>query len=370
MVDEDGGGSGGARVTAVYYDGTNVRVEPLKTIDEVPHYIEVHSGAHTWVDIRADDVTGTLERLGVRDPGQGPAVHEVKEPHQTLISYSHTVRHSRRLHRTVIAAIGADVLLTVHDSHGEIDSKSILHEFIPSLVDKELTGVPKAILYFRDMLLVALMDSQGEEFIATLQETVRGLSILNQRLERGEADTQEVQSELFKVHMFIEDEFQTALLSFRDVVGKLRLGAGKNIDLSARQHELEETIRAIDGAVGIKANVEKTIDLVSSSVHMKLTERSLETQRRLQLAVWFLTHLSVLLIIPNLVLVFWRLTPWIGDHTFQVGDVEVHSFWLGLLMAVVLSIMGLVALNHFLRRYVGRSMQEVLAEQEGDQVPR
>jgi hypothetical protein len=349
----------------VYFDGTTVRVEKLSSLDEVPKYIEVHSGAHTWVDVRTDDVAGALSRLDLEDPGQGPVVHEVKEPSCTMIAYSHTVRNSRELHRTIIAATEADVLLTVHDSKGDIDSKSILHEYIPSMVDKELTGVPKAILYFREMLLTALLDSQGEEFIATLQETVRELSELNQRLERGEADTQRVQSELFKVHMFIEDEFQTALLSFRDVVGKLRLGAGKNIDLTARQQELDDTLRDVDGAVGIKANVEKTIDLVSSTVHMKLTERSLETQRRLQMAVWLLTHLSVFLIIPNLVLIFWRLTPWIGDHTFEVGGMEVHSFWIGLLVAGVLSVIGLLALNAFLRRYVGRSMREVLAEQDG-----
>ncbi|NIP34734.1 MAG: hypothetical protein GWN18_07275, partial [Thermoplasmata archaeon] len=104
-----------------------------------------------------------------------------------------------------------------------------------------------------------------------------------------------MEKELFRVHMFVEDEFPAALLSFRDVVAKLRIGAGRNIDLKARHQELEDILKDIDGAMAIKANVEKTIELVNSSIRNKLTERSIESQRRLQQAVWVLTRLSVLL---------------------------------------------------------------------------
>lgn len=351
-----------ARVIAVYYDGTHVRVEALGSLQEVPPYIKVHSGAQLWIDVRTADVHGVLEELGVDDPGPGPIVHEVREPSQTVMAYTHTVRGSRKLHRTVLAATGPDLLLSIHDSVGESDSKKTMLEYIHTLVEKELAGVPKAILYFRDMLLAALLDNQAEEFIATLQYLIRELSRLHQRLELGEVDTREVQSELFKVHMFVEDEFPTALLSFRDVVAKLRMGAGKNFNLQPRHNELEDVLKDVDGAVGIKANVEKTLDLVGSTVRLKLTERSIETQRRLQQAVWILTHLSVLLIIPNLVLVFWRLTPWIGNDTFSVGGLEVHSFWIAVILAALLSVVALLLLNSFLRRQLGGDIEEAFDE--------
>jgi hypothetical protein len=351
-----------ARVVAVYYDGTHVSVEPLDSLKEVPHYIKVHSGAQLWIDVRTKDVPGVLRELDIEDPGFGPIVHEVKEPSNTVMAFTHTVRGSRQLHRTILSAAGPDLLLSIHDSVGETDSKKAMLEYIHTLVEKELAGVPKAILYFRDMLLTALLDSQAEEFIATLQYLIRELSKLHQRLELGEKDTKEVQSELFKMHMFVEDEFPTALLSFRDVVAKLRMGAGKNINLQARHDELEDVLKDVDGAVGIKANVEKTLDLVSASVRLKLTERSIETQRRLQQAVWILTHLSVLLIIPNLVLVFWRLTPWIGDDTVQLGGMEVHSFWMSVILAALFSILALLLLNSFLRRQLGGDIEEAFDE--------
>jgi hypothetical protein len=345
-------------VTAVYYDGTNLRVDTLSSLSEVQEYLETHIGAQVWMDVRTEDVTGTLTKLGVEDPGTGPVIHEDRPTSQTLLAYSHTVRGSWMLHRTVMAAIGHDVLLTVHDSRGETDSKMAMLEYIHTLVEKELSDVPKAILYFRDMLVATILDSQGDEFISSLQEIVRYLSKLQQQLELGESECAVVEKELFRVHMFIEDEFPAALLSFRDVVAKLRIGAGKNIDLKQRHQELEDILKDIDGAVAIKANVEKTIDLVHSSIRNKLTERSIETQRRLQEAVWVLTRLSVLLIIPMLVLNFWRLTPWVGENMVLIGDTLIHSFWFSLIIAAVLTLVGLLVLNYFLRKLIGGDVDE------------
>ena len=351
------------RVTVVYYDGTNVRVDRPSSIDEVPHYLKIHSGAQIWVDVCSKDIAGTLSRFRIEDPGQGPFIHEMRDPGRTVISYTNTVRGSWRLHRTVMALMGADVMLTVHDSPAGTNAKQTIVEYIPALVDKELSSVPKAILYFRDMLLAAMLESQGDDFIATLQEVVRYPSTLHQRLESGEADTVEVKSELFRVHMFIQDVFPAALLSFREVVAKLHMGVGKNVDLTHRQHEVEEVLRSVDGAVAIKANVEKTLDMVSSSVKMKLTERSIESQRRLQQAVWVLTRLSVLLIIPTLVLTFWRLTPWIADDSVEIGGMTVNTFWFSLVVAAVLSLVGLLALNIYLGRLLGGPVERAFDEE-------
>lgn len=350
------------RVTAVYYDGTNLRVDALPDMGSVVDYLKTHSGAQIWIDVRTEDIKGTLDFLGVVDPGIGPVIHEVREPSQTLISFTHTVRGSWELHRTVLAAVDHDLLLTVHNSRGEADSKQAILEYIHTLVDKELSDVPKAILYFRDMLVATMLDSQGDEFIATLQEVIRHLSQLQQSLERGESECDEVEKELFRVHMYVEDEFPAALLSFRDVVAKLRIGAGRNVELKPRHNELEDILKDIDGAVAIKANVEKTIDLVNSSIRNRLTERSIESQRRLQEAVWVLTRLSVLLIIPMLVLNFWRLTPWIGESTVSIGGTELHTFWLSLLLAVGLTLAALLALNYYLRNLLGGSVTEALGK--------
>jgi hypothetical protein len=348
------------RVTAVYYDGTNLRVDTPKDLVAVLDYLKTHSGAQIWIDVRTGDIKGALAFLGVEDPGTSPVIHEVREPSQTIISFTHTVRGSWQLHRTVMAAVEDDLLLTVHDSRGETDSKQAMLEYINTLVDKELSDVPKAILYFRDMLVATMLDSQGDEFIATLQEVIRHLSQLQKRLEEGESGCDEVEKELFRVHMYVEDEFPSALLSFRDVVAKLRIGAGRNIDLKPRHQELEDILKDIDGAVAIKANVEKTIDLVNSSIRNRLTERSIESQRRLQQAVWVLTRLSVLLIIPMLVLNFWRLTPWVGEATVSIGGVEVRTFWFSLVVAIGLTLLGLLVLNTYLRNLLGGSVSEAL----------
>ncbi len=348
------------RVNAVYYDGTNLRVDRMGSLEEVRDYLKTHSGAQMWIDVRTSDLTGALDYLGVADPGAGPVIHEARDPSQTLLSYSHTVRGSWKVHRTVMVAMEHDLLLTVHNSSGVSDSKMAMLEYIHTLVDKELTDVPKAILYFRDMLVATILDSQGDEFIATLQEIVRHLSQLQQRLESGESGCDEVEKELFRVHMFVEDEFPAALLSFRDVVAKLRIGAGKNIDLKQRHNELEDILKDVDGAVLIKANVEKTIELVNSSIRNKLTERSIESQRRLQQAVWVLTRLSVLLIIPMLVLNFWRLTPWIGDATLTIGTFQVGAFWFSLVVAFLMTLMGLLLLNTFLKNLLGGTVKEAL----------
>jgi ferredoxin-fold anticodon binding domain-containing protein len=359
-MDDANQAKGGDRITTVFFDGSTVSVGTLQSLNDVSEYIQIHSGAQVWVDIRTSSVAPALGALGVEDPGPGPIIHEIKDPLQTVIAYTHTVRHSRKVHRTVLAAKGPDVLISIHDSFGKTDSKQMMLKYIQALVEKELGGVPKAILYFRNMLMTALLDSQADEYITTLQGIVKELSDLHQRLDMGEADTKEVQSELFRTHMFIEDEFPSALLSFREVVAKLRMGAGKNFDLSPRQHELEETLREVDVAVEIKANVEKTVDLVNHTLHVKLTERSIETQSRLQRAVWLLTHLSVLLIIPNLVLAFWRLTPWIGETKVAIGGVEIHAFWFSIIATGLLTLLSLVALNSFLRRHIGQTFEEAI----------
>jgi hypothetical protein len=348
------------RVTAVYYDGTNLRVDNLGSLEAVIDYLKTHSGAQIWIDVRTTDITGALSYLGVEDPDNGPIIHEVREPNQTILSFANTVRGSWTLHRTVMVAMEHDVLLTVHNSQGETDSKQAMLEYIHTLVEKELSDVPKAILYFRDMLVATLLDSQADEFIATLQEIIRHLSQLQQRLEKGESGCDEVEKELFRVHMFVEDEFPSALLSFRDVVAKLRIGAGKNIDLKQRHSELEDILKDVDGAVAIKANVEKTIDLVNSSIRNKLTQRSIESQRRLQQAVWVLTRLSVLLIIPMLTLNFWRLTPWVGDAQVSIGGTEVHAFWFSLIVAILFTLFGLLVLTSYLRKLLGGTMEEAL----------
>jgi len=348
------------RVTAVYYDGTNLRVDRLPSLRDVIDYLKTHSGAQIWIDVRTTDVTGALKFLSVDDPGPGPAIHEVRDMSQTVLSYTHTVRGSWVVHRTVMVAQEHDLLLTVHDSGGVTDSKQAMLEYINTLVDKELSEVPKAILYFRDLLVATILDSQADEFIATLQEIVRHLSQLQQQLERDGSECASVEKEIFRVHMFVEDEFPESLLSFRNVVSKLRIGAGKNFDLKQRHQELEDILNDVDGAVAIKANVEKTIDLVNSSIRNKLTERSIETQRRLQQAVWVLTRLSALLIIPMLVLSFWRLTPWIEDATVSIGGAEVHLYWFSLLAAFLLTMLGLLLLNTFLKNLLGGTVKEAL----------
>jgi len=352
------------RVNAVYYDGTNLRVDPLQSLEDVNEYLKTHSGAQIWIDIRTRDVPGILSHLGISDPGTGPAIHENKAPNQTMMAFTHTVRGSWQLHRTVIAALEHDLLFTVHDSRGVTDSKLIFLEYINVLVEKDLSDVPKAILYFRDLLVATLLDSQADEFIGTLQEIVRHLSQLQRDLEEGGTDYEEVEKELFRVHMFVEDEFPTALLSFRDVVAKLRMGAGRNIDLKQRQNELEDILKDVDGAVAIKANVEKTIDLVNSSIRNKLTKKSIESQRRLQQAVWILTRLSVVLIIPMLVLNFWRLTPWIAEATVSVGDAEVYAFWFSLIIATVMTVVALIGLNYYLRSLIGGNVDDAFGEEE------
>jgi hypothetical protein len=348
------------RVTAVYYDGTNLRVDRMDNLDAVIEYLKTHSGAQIWIDIRTEEIEAALEALGVEDPGASPVIHEVREPSQTLLAFTHTVPGSWELHRTVMAALEHDVLMTVHDSRGDTDSKQAMLEYIHTLVDKELSDVPKAILYFRDMLVATLLDSQADEFIGTLQEIIRHLSLLQQSLETGGSKCDEVEKELFRVHMFVEDEFPAALLSFRDVVAKLRIGAGKNIDLKQRHQELEDILKDVDGAVAIKANVEKTIDLVNSSIRNKLTERSIETQRRLQQAVWVLTRLSVLLIIPMLVLNFWRLTPWVGEAMVSVGSVEVPAYLFSLVVAFALTLLALLVLTTYLKSLLGGTVKEAL----------
>jgi len=352
------------RVNAVYYDGTNLRVDKLPSLEGVNEYLKTHSGAQIWIDIRTRDIPAILSYLGVVDPGLGPVIHESKSPNQTLMAFTHTVRGSWQLHRTVIAALEHDLLFTVHDSRGLTDSKLMFLEYIHVLVEKDLSDVPKAILYFRDLLVATLLDSQADEFIGTLQEIVRHLSQLQRNLEEGGTNYEEVERELFRVHMFVEDEFPTALLSFRDVVAKLRMGAGRNIDLKQRQQELEDILKDVDGAVAIKANVEKTIDLVNSSIRNKLTKRSIESQRRLQQAVWILTRLSVVLIIPMLVLNFWRLTPWIAETRVDVGGTEVHAFWFSLIIASLMTVVALVALNSYLRNLIGGDVDEAFGEED------
>ena len=118
----------------------------------------------------------------------------------------------------------------------------------------------------------------------------------------------------------------------------------------------------VDGAVAIKANVEKTIDLVNSSIRNKLTKRSIETQRRLQQAVWVLTRLSVLLIIPMLTLNFWRLTPWTGEATVIIGGAEVHAFWFSLVAAAAMTLVTLFLLTTYLRNLLGGSIKEALGK--------
>ncbi len=359
MSDGIGGcGPGKDRVTIVYYDGTTVRVDRPGSLEEVPKYLQVHSGAQIWVDVCTRDVTGTLKALNVEDPGLGPVIHDAKDPVQTLMAYTNTVQNSWRTHRTVMAAVGHDLLYTVHDSEGDGDSKEVMTEYIHALVEKELAGIPKAILYFRDLLLVALLDTQADEFIGTMQSMIKELSLLHQLLESGEADVKEVRSELFKSHMFVEDEFPAALLSFRDVVAKLRMGAGKNVALQQRHHELEDILKDIDGALAIKGNVEKTIDLLNTTINTKLTERSIESQRKLQEAVWSLTRLSVILIIPMLVLNFWRITPWVGYNKVDIGGVEVYTFWVSLVVAFLLTLVALVALHYYLRSKLGGDVEE------------
>lgn len=341
------------RVNAVYYDGTNVHSGTIETLPEVPEFLEVHSGAQIWIDVRTFRIAEALSEFDVADPGTGPVIQDEMDRQQTVMAYTHTVSGSRRLHRTVLAAIGPDLLVTVHDSVGDTDSKQILLEYLSALVEKELSDVPKAILYFREMLMATVLDAQADEFIATLQGIVRELSLLQTRLEQGEVDTKDVQNELFNVHMFIEDAFPAALLSFREVLAKLRRGAGKNVDLKSRHHELEDVLRDVDSAVAIKANVEKTIDLVNQSMHTKLTERTLESQRRLQIAVWVLTQISVFLVIPMLVLNFWRLTPWVGENKVDLLGMEIHGFLVSLLVAAMVTLLALLFLNFYLRRRVG-----------------
>ncbi len=354
-------GASGDRINAASYDGMSVAFERLGSVKDLQDYIAVHSGAQIWIDVRAGDLDAALKALGEEVPEKGVLIHDDERESKTVLAYPHTVLGSYGVHRTVVIARGLDVLITVHDSPGATDAKLAVTEYLEALVEKELMSEHSPRMELRDLVLSSVLESQAEEYIATMRGVIKDLSKLNVDIEQGKREPKAVQSELFGIHLFVEDRFPGALLAFHELVAKLRMGAGKNVDLRRWHQNLEDVLKDVDDAFGIKANVEKTVDLVSSTLRMKLTEHSIETQRRLQLAVLILTRVSILLFLPNMVFVFWRLTPWHDENAFELLGAEVHFFWVSVVVAAVLTVVAYTWINRFLKRHITQPLEEELS---------
>ncbi len=344
-----GGGVPGAhRIHILIAGGGRVRETVSEDLSDVLRSIEQAGNQEVWIDIEADDAERALAPFDAKVSTDHYLVQNQEK--RSVLGWPYLVRDQLAPQYCVLVAAGENALVTVHPTDVPHDPIANARKVIDSAVHARTDGGFKPLGSFREFAFLQIAESCVTEMMGAIQKQSKRLGQVYDNVYGDEFRPAAIQTALFDIHRYLEQTLSPTLFLAREFLFTLERGGAHFLPLEDVKTDLARLAEEIDRLMGLKTNMETTIELVSNAVRAKLSEETLQASWQLQLAVEVLVRVSLLLMIPTAVFSLWPLMPFPVDQPFDLLGIRTYSVVWNVLTALVLTVAAQLLLSRMYKR--------------------
>ncbi len=351
LVAPSAGVPGAHRVHILLAGGGRVRETVSEDLADVLRAIEQAGTQEVWVDIEAEDTERALAPFDAKIvPDQYVVQNQDK---RSVIGWPYLVRDQTEPRFCVVVAAGENAIVTVHPPDIPHDPIAGARKLIDSAVHARTDGGFKPLGSFREFAFLQIAESCVAELMGAIQKQSKRLGQVYDNVYGEEFKPAAIQTALFDIHRYLEQSLSPTLFLDRELFFTLERGGAHYLPLEDVKADLGRLAEEIDRLMGLKTNMETTIELVSNAVRAKLSEQTLQASWQLQLAVEVLVRVSLLIMIPTAVFSLWPLMPFPLNEPVDFLGIRLHSVVWDVLAALVLTVLAQWMLSRFYTRTFG-----------------
>jgi hypothetical protein len=345
LVAPSAGVPGAHRVHILLAGGGRVRETVSEDLADVLRAIEQAGTQEVWIDIEAEDTERALAPFDAKISSDQYVVQN--QDKRSVIGWPYLVRDQVEPRFCVVVAAGENALVTVHPPDIPHDPIAGARKLIDSAVHAKTDGGFKPLGSFREFAFLQIAESCVAELMGAIQKQSKRLGQVYDNVYGEEFKPAAIQTALFDIHRYLEQSLSSTLFLDRELFFTLERGGAHYLPLEDVKADLSRLAEEIDRLMGLKTNMETTIELVSNAVRAKLSEQTLQASWQLQLAVEVLVRVSLLIMIPTAVFSLWPLMPLSITEPVDFLGVRVHSVVWDVLTALVLTVLAQWMLSRF-----------------------
>ncbi|HEX9708668.1 MAG TPA: hypothetical protein VGB42_01625 [Candidatus Thermoplasmatota archaeon] len=353
---------GAHRVHILVASGGRVRESVSDDLSDVLRAIEQSESHEVWVDIEAQDAERALAPFDAKVSGEHYIVQNQEK--RSILGWPYLVRDLGTPRFCVLVAAGESAVVTVHPPDVPNDPIADARKVMDSAVHARTEGGFKPLGSFREFVFLQIAESCVAEMMGAIQRQSKRLGQVYDNVFEESFNPAGIQTALFDIHRFLEQNLSPTLFLVREFFFTLERGGARFLPLEGVKPDLSRLADELDRLMGLKTNMETTIELVSNAVRAKLSEQSLEASWRLQLGVEVLVRVSLLLMIPTAVFSLWPMMPFPLDEPVTFLGVTTYSVVWSALTALVITLGAQLALRRLYTRAFG--IGELRAKSRGD----
>lgn len=343
-----GGLVGSHRIHIMLAGGGRVRETVSEDLADVTRAIADAGDHEVWVDIEADDMEAALAPFEAKVSQEQYLV--TNHDRRSVLGWPYLVRDQMTPRFCVLVAVGENAIVTVHQPDIPHDPIADARKVIDSAVHARTDGGFKPLGSFREFAFLQMAESCTTEMMGSIQKQSKRLGQVYDNVYGDEFKPAAIQTVLFDIHRYLEQTLSPTLFLVREFFFTLERGGARFLPLEDVKADLARLAEELDRLMGLKTNMETTIELVSNAVRAKLSEQTLEASWQLQLAVEVLVRVSLLLMIPTAVFSLWPLMPFPSNVPIDFLGIRTYSVVWNIITALVLTIAAQYALSRMYKR--------------------
>ncbi len=342
---------GAHRVHVLMVSGGRVRESVSDDLSDVIRAIEQSESREVWVDIEAEDAERALAPFEANVSGEHYVVQNQEK--RSILGWPYLVRSLATPRFCVLVAAGESAIVTVHPPDVPDDPIADARKVMDSAVHARTEGGFKPLGSFREFVFLQIAESCVAEMMGAIQRQSRLLGVVYDNVFDESFKSAGIQTALFDIHRFLEQHFSPTLYLVREFFFTLERGGARFLPLKGVKPDLSRLADELDRLMGLKTNMETTIELISNAVRAKLSEQSLEASWRLQLGLEVLVRVSLLLMIPTAVFSLWPMMPFPLDQPVTFLGLTTYSVVWCSLAALIITLSAQLALSRIYTRTFG-----------------
>jgi hypothetical protein len=340
--------TGAHRIHILIAGGGRVRETVSEDLSDVTRAIADAGDHEIWVDIETEDLAKALAPFDAKVTDDQYLV--TNQEKRSVLGWPYLVRDQMEPRYCVLVAAGESAIVTVHLPDIPHDPITDARKVIDSAVHARTDGGFRPLGSFREFAFLQMAESCTTEMMGALQKQSKRLGQVYDNVYGEEFRPAAIQTALFDIHRFLEQTLSPTLFLVREFFFRLERGGARFLPLDGVKGDLARLAEELDRLMGLKGNMETTIELVSNAVRAKLSEQTLQASWQLQLAVEVLVRVSLLLMIPTAVFSLWPLMPMPADVPFEFLGIRTYSIVWNILTAIVLTVGAQVLLGRMYKR--------------------
>lgn len=339
------------RVHILVASGGRVRESVSDDLADVVRAIEQAESHEVWVDIEAQDAERALAPFNARIESDHYVVQNQEK--RSILGWPYLVRDLTEGRFCVLVAAGDSAIVTVHPPDVPNDPIADARKVMDSAAHARTDGGFKPLGSFREFVFLQIAESCVAEMMGAIQLQSKRLGQVYDNVFEDNFNAAGIQTALFDIHRFLEQSLSPTLFLVREFFFTLERGGARFLPLEGVKTDLSRMADELDRLMGLKTNMETTIELISNAVRAKLSEQSLEASWRLQLGVEVLVRVSLLLMIPTAVFSLWPMMPFRLDEPVTFLGVSAYSVVWCSIAALIITLVAQLALSRVYERTFG-----------------